>query len=62
MPLWLVTLLTELPSIIAEINAIVAAIQNQNGVATNTQLAALSRNHAAVDGINQALGFHLTVS
>ena len=55
MPVWLVTLLAELPALIAAINAIIAAA---NGNPTPVQMGQLAAYSAAIDGINQALAFH----
>ena len=56
MPAWLVALLAELPAIIAEINAIIAAA---NGNPTPAQADQLATYSATIDGINQALAFHV---
>ena len=57
MPAWLVALLAELPAIIAEINAIIAAA---NGNPTPAQADRLATYSATIDGINQALAFHVS--
>ena len=56
MPAWLTALLAELPAIIAEINAIIAAA---NGNPTQDQMDQIASYSAAIDGINQALAFHV---
>lgn len=56
MPAWLVALLAELPQIIAEITAIITAA---NGNPTPAQMVQLAAYSATVDGINQALAYHV---
>lgn len=56
MPAWLIALLAELPQIIAEITAIITAA---NGNPTPVQMTQLAAYSAAVDGINQALAYHV---
>ena len=61
MPVWLISVLANLPAIIAAINEIVAAIQAAGGTPTPAQLAQLAAYQGMVAGINDALGFHVGV-
>jgi hypothetical protein len=59
MPTWLITLLELMPQIIAEIAALIAAIQSAGGTPTPAQIAKLQSLGAVHSSIAHAVTVHL---